>query len=399
MTFPARLKEAGYETFFAGKYLNQYYSKKVPIGYDQFFGLHGNSKYYNYTLNENGKLIKYKDSPDEYLTSVVKNQALEFIKHQTSGKPFFAMVSVPAAHAPFTSEDKYKDYFLNLSVPRTENFNVGAKPFEKHWLMSMEPRDLPETVIEMIDGYYQRRLETLLSVDDLVEEIVIQLNVQNLIDETYIVLTSDNGYHLGQWSMPFDKRLPYDTDIRVPMIVRGPNVPYMSIVNSPVLLLDLAPTILNWAKIPINYVDFDGQPFDHLLLSSYDLSLQWPGDQIKERQMLIEYWGEGNADTYNPECPYKKSQRLSGCSAEAACKCQDSWNNTYSCVRHLAEDVNFVFCTFHDRENYQEAYDLNEDLYQLNNIGYDILPSVQAKYLIMVEDLKTCKGETCRLVK
>lgn len=342
-------------------------------------------------MNENGKLVKYKDTAEDYLTTVVKNRALDFIQQQTSGKPFFAMLSVPAAHSPFTPEEKYQNYFKNVTVPRTENFNVGAMPFKKHWLLTMEPRKLSDDVVDIIDQYYQRRLETLLSVDDMVEEIVLQLNKQNLIDETYIVFTSDNGYHLGQWAQPFDKRLPYETDIRVPLIIRGPKVPFNSVVNSPILLIDLFPTILNWAKVPLDHTDFDGQPFDHILES------QSAEEKTVERQMLIEYWGEGNSDTYNPECSYKKSQRLSGCTIETNCKCQDSWNNTYSCVRHLAEDVNFVFCAFEDRESYQEAYDLNNDCYQLENIGYDILPSLQAKYLINIENLKVCRGESCKL--
>lgn len=390
-SFPARLKEAGYKTFFAGKYLNQYRTNEVPVGYDQWFGLLGNSKYYNFTLNENGNLVKYNDSAEDYLTTIVKNRAIEFIQNQSTGKPFFAMLSVPAAHAPFTPENKYKDFYQNASVPRTVNFNVGAKPFKKHWLMTMKPTELPDSVIETIDRFYQRRLETLLSVDDLVEEIILQLHKQSMMEDTFIVFASDNGYHLGQWAMPFDKRLPYETDIKVPLIVRGPNVPFNKVVSSPVLLIDLAPTILNWAKVPIDYSDYDGKPFDSLLMS-------FENTKIQERQMLIEHWGEGNSETYNNQCPYRKSQRLDGCTLEADCKCQDSWNNTYSCVRHIAEDTNFIFCAFEDRESYQEAYDLNNDFYQLENIGYDILPSIQAKYLLLIDNLKICKGPSCRIV-
>lgn len=72
-TFPAILKDNGYHTFYAGKYLNQYYCTDVPDGYDQFYGLQGNSKYYNYTLNENGALRQYTD---EYLTDVLVNRKL-----------------------------------------------------------------------------------------------------------------------------------------------------------------------------------------------------------------------------------------------------------------------------------------------------------------------------------
>lgn len=389
--FPAKLQAAGYETFYAGKYLNQYYSKEVPKGYSQFFGLHGNSKYYNYTLNENGQLVEYSDSEEDYLTTVLKQKALSFIQNQTHDKPFFAMISTPAPHAPFTPENKYKNIFKNISAPRTKNFNIGAKDFEKHWLMTMEPKTLSEEIVSKIDEFYRSRLETLLSVDDLVEEIVLQLSKQKLIDDTYIVFTSDHGYHLGQWAMAYDKRLPYETDIRVPLIVRGPNVPIKRVVTAPVMLIDLAPTILNWAKVPVDYNETDGQPFDIYFVEN-------PAT-IPERKMLIEYWGEGNAETANPDCPYRKSQRLWGCDKEFSCKCQDSWNNTYACVRHMNEDLNFVFCTFTDREKFQEAYDLDTDFYQMNNIGFDILPSQQAIYQIMIENLKACKGDSCRVVR
>jgi N-acetylglucosamine-6-sulfatase len=358
--------------------LNEYYSEKVPIGYDSFFGLHGNSRYFNYTLNENGKIVKYKDSSDDYLPNVIKKNALDFIQKQSAEKPFFAMLSLPSCHAPFTPEEKYKDFFHNVSAPRTRNFNVGAKPFKKHWLMTMEPRKLPEDVVETIDDTYRKRLQTLLTVDDIVEEVVLQLNKQQLIDDTYIVFTSDHGYHLGQWAMAWDKRLPYETDIRVPLIVRGPSIPIKSVEPSPVMLIDLAPTILNWAKIPVDMKELDGKPFDYLLKNN--------ADKIEERKMLIEYWGEGNVDTWNHECPYNKHQRLSLCSPDMACKCQDSWNNTYACVRHLAEDVNFLFCMFEDHEKYQEGYDLDSDFYQEENVGFDILPSQQAKYQIMVRN-------------
>jgi N-acetylglucosamine-6-sulfatase len=331
-------------------------------------------------LNENGKLVEYSDSPDDYLPNIVKSRALDFIQKQSTGKPFFAMLSLPSCHAPFTPEEKYKNHFSNLSAPRTRNFNVGAEPFKKHWLMTMElpdgTRELPDDVIKTVDEFYRKRLQTLQTVDDIVEEIVLQLNKQKMIDETYIIFTSDHGYHLGQWAMPFDKRLPYETDIRVPLIIRGPNIGIKTVVASPIMLIDLAPTIFNWAKIPIDYDDFDGKPFDQLL-TSYE-------DKIEERQMLVEYWGEGNVETWNNECSYNKHQRLSQCNKEMGCKCQDSWNNTYSCVRHMAEHINFMFCMFQDREHYQEAYDLDSDFYQLDNVGFEILPSQQAQYQIMV---------------
>lgn len=392
-SFPAILNENGYATFYAGKYLNQYYSAEIPKGYDYFYGLHGNSKYYNYSLNANGIIESFGDDPEDYYTNVIRKQAKEFLSKQTKEKPFLAIVSTPSCHAPFTPEEKYRDTLKNFSAPRSKNFNEGAKQGEKHWLMTMKPNILSDATIEKIDEFYHRRLETLLTVDDLVEDLVQQLEYQDLLDDTFIIFTSDNGYHLGNWAMPWDKRLPYETDIKVPLIIRGPNINAKETVTSPVLLIDLAPTILSLANVSFNASNYDGKSFDNII-NSLNVS-----DEFEERQILIEHFGEGNENSHNPECPWRKSQRLYGCTIESECKAEDSWNNTYACIRHFSQSINFLMCKFKDREEYYEAYDLTRDVYQLENIAYDILPSVQARYQIIIEDLMECKGESCKFVK
>lgn len=391
-TFPSILNANGYTTFYSGKYLNQYFTKEVPVGYDEFYGLHGNSKYYNYSLTANGRIETHGDDPvEDYYPNVIRKQAKEFISKQTKDKRFMAMISTPSCHEPFTPEDKYKDTLANLTVPRSKNFNVGAKAFEKHWMMTMKPHKLSDTTIDLVDEIYHRRLETLLTVDDMVSDIVEQLETQGLLDDTYIIFTSDNGFHLGNWAMPYDKRLPYETDTKVPLIIRGPNIPSKKVINFPVLLIDLAPTILKWANVSFNTSDFDGTAFSELIeAETFD---------VIERQMLIEHYGEGNLETWNSDCPWRKSQKLYGCQIESECKAQDSWNNTYSCVRHIASDINFIFCKFEGREEYYEAYDLMNDAYQLDNIAYDILPSIQARYQVIIENLKECKGDDCRVIK
>lgn len=69
---------------------------------------------------------------------------------------------------------------------------------------------------------------------------------------------------MGQFSMPYDKRQPYDTDIRVPFLVTGPGIRSKLVINDPIALIDLAPTFLDWANIS-KPDQIDGQSFANLL--------------------------------------------------------------------------------------------------------------------------------------
>lgn len=316
----------------------------------------------------------------------------KFLALQLPETPFFAMVAPPAPHAPFTPAKRHVTFFSNVTALRTPNFNIESKELDKHWLVRMPPAPLTPDIIETVDTFYRKRWQTLLAVDELIESMVIQLKRLNLYDNTYIVFTSDNGYHLGQFAMPFDKRQPYETDIRVPFIVTGPGINSKHIVEYPISLIDLVPTILDWADIE-KPDDLDGQSFaelvnfesnsvDQVQTTSENSDYESTVDSPKfERQLLIEYWGEGNTDTYNELCPWNRRDRLNvslqwvfsliylfknelfyiknslchkkylqQCTPVAGCHCQDSWNNTYGCVRHIAQDLDKIYCEFLDKE-------------------------------------------------
>ncbi|KAH8245860.1 hypothetical protein KR038_005883, partial [Drosophila bunnanda] len=383
---PAILQQHGYNTFYAGKYMNEYKGEQVPRGWNEFHGLHGNSRYYNYTLRENANNIYYKTT---YLTDLLSNRTADFLRRasQQAGsedrKPFFAMVAPPAAHQPFTPAPRHAGVFSKTKAVRTPSFNQPTE--DKHWLVRSS-RLLRNETIHIIDSYFRMRWETLLAVDEMVVNLVAALNESQSLDDTYIVYTSDNGYHVGQFAQPFDKRQPYETDIRIPLLIRGPGIAPGSHIDTAVSLVDLAPTILAWANV--STPDFmDGESFHELL--STDTDGPFP------RSLLIEYWGEGNRNTYNPECPWSQQDELAQCTLEADCHCQDAWNNTYACIRTIRYRDHRIYCEFRDHENFLEAYDLQEDPYQLNNIAYDLLPIEQALYSLRLKNLTQCSGHSC----
>ena len=418
-TFVTHLKSSGYRTFFGGKYLNQYGKSgaggvaHVPPGWDWWVGLVGNSRYYNYTLSVNGTAEKHGDDPNsDYLTSIIWKRAKDFLNVVLDGgstNPFFMMLSTPSCHAPFTPEPKYSTKFSDISAPRTTNFNV-ANNQSKHWLLRLGKQPLPEDTIEQIDHIFRNRLRTLLTVDDMVSDIMETLETKSQLDNTYIIFTSDNGFHLGQFSLPYDKREPYEFDIKVPFVIRGPSISEGISLPHPMVNVDLAPTILDLANI--NIPDYmDGLSLKPLVLGNHN-SLKplvlgnhksfvhespLINSMFNSRNILIEHQGEGVA---RAGCGYV-NEGLSGCNPLFSCKCSDSYNNTYSCVRevhindHNQVTKNDVFCLFVDDEEFKEYYDINIDKYQMKNLAKFMTPEEMSSHVSLLRKLGTCSGHEC----
>lgn len=390
-TFPALLKAfAGYQTFFAGKYLNQYGHSEaggvehVPPGWSYWVGLEKNSKYYNYTLSVNGKAQNHgSDYSKDYLTDVLANMSLDFLQYKSNYQPFFMMVSVPAPHSPWTAAPQYQDKFNTTKAPRGPNFNIHGK--DKHWLIRQAKTPMTNSSIKFLDDAFRKRWTTLLSVDDLVEKIVKQLDIRGELDNTYVFFTSDNGYHTGQFSLPLDKRQLYDFDIRVPLMVRGPHIKPNQ--TSPMLVanVDLGPTMLDIAGYNVNETQMDGMSFRPIMEGSVNTS-SWRTD------ILVEYEGEGSNVT-DPACPLL-GPGVSECFPD--CVCEDSYNNTYACVRTVASSANLQYCEFDDNEVFVEVYNMTADPFQLTNVVKSIEQEVLEKMNRRLMILQSCSGQSCR---
>ena len=123
-TLATTLEKVGYRNFFAGKYLNQYKGANVPPGWHEFYGLHGNSRYYNYTLRENSHNVSYSNT---YLTDLLGTKLIKFLNSPNITMPFFALVAPPAPHAPYTPAERHRNAYSGVKALRTPNFNKISK--------------------------------------------------------------------------------------------------------------------------------------------------------------------------------------------------------------------------------------------------------------------------------
>jgi N-acetylglucosamine-6-sulfatase len=240
-----RLDAAGYRTGLFGKYFNGLKNKtRVPPGWDRWFATWGG--YFRYDANDQGTIKHFGGDARDYRTDVLRRKTKDFIGASVSaGKPFFAYVAPRAPHGPATPAPRDRHEYDNLKAPRPPSFNelnVSDKP---PWIRQL-PR-LNDSKKAKIDNLAEKRAESLQAVDDLVAEVVGKLRDKGVMDNSYVFFTSDNGWHRGEHRIPSKKARPYEEDVRMPLLVRGPGVAAGHQAKKLALNTDYLPTFIDLA--------------------------------------------------------------------------------------------------------------------------------------------------------
>ena len=243
---PVWLDDAGYATGYVGKYLNNYDGSYVPPDWDDWKGRVVGLPYEGEDQVE-GFGMDGKNAAGKSHTQVFSEEAGSFVRRRAGATPFFLFVSPYAPHDPGVHADRYDQRFSNARLPRPPSFNERDVSDKPAWIRD-DPR-LTAGEIAKAERLYRNRLRSMMDVDRMVGRLVGALKDTGELDNTYVVFASDNGYHAGQHRLLVPpKRLAYEEDIRVPLIVRGPGVPRGVTRSGMVLNNDLAPTIARWTS-------------------------------------------------------------------------------------------------------------------------------------------------------
>ncbi|PNW84226.1 hypothetical protein CHLRE_04g226050v5 [Chlamydomonas reinhardtii] len=186
-----------------------------------------------------------------------------------SGNPFFLKLAVSAPHdGPVDGlpriADRYLSAFPGLKVPRGPNY---GKPIDDRFGMSKQ-RPLWWDSADS-DIRYRARAQSMLAIDEHLDKLVTKLECLGILNNTYIIYTSDNGFKLGQHNIPQEKWTYYEEDVALPFFIRGPGVPRGAYANTvQAAMVDVTATILNLAGAapPANADPVDGAPLPFDLL-------------------------------------------------------------------------------------------------------------------------------------
>ncbi len=254
-TVATTLQAASYRTVLLGKYLNGYPTPNnetyVPAGWDEWYSPIADNAYggYNYTLNENGVTVPYS-GPNQYITDMLAVKATSFItRTAATQQPFFMLLATYAPHGPATPAVRHAQLFPSAAAPRSPAFNESDVSDKPALIQALAP--LTASDIAALDTLYRKRLQSLQAIDEAIAALVQTLAQTGQLANTYIIFTSDNGFHLGQHRLKAGKYTPYEEDIRVPFIIRGPNVAAGVTRSDLALNIDLAPTFAELAGVTI----------------------------------------------------------------------------------------------------------------------------------------------------
>lgn len=362
------LQDAGYRTAMVGKYLNRYVPERdgVPPGWNEWY-VGGNAHpSYNYTLNENGQVVTYGDRPEDYLNDVLTEKAVQVIRNASAAaEPFFLYVLPYTPHSPSVAAPRHEGMFAEAQLPRTPAFDEADVSDKPAFIRMIPPLD--EEDIGRLEREYRRRLASLQGVDDMVARIVEELEAARVLENTYVIYSSDNGFHLGEHRLPAGKDFAYEEDIRVPAVVRGPGVPAGARIDAMVLNNDFAPTFAEIAGIePPEFVD--GRSFLPLF---DDTEQPWRESFLIERRQL-------------------ESQYIDLAERLGMPKDQLDRSAEFDAIR----TTGWTYIEYGTGE--RELYDLARDPHQLDNVVETADPALVEALARRLAELRTCSGADCR---
>lgn len=271
-TLPGSLQKAGYDTMMVGKYLNGYTKHEVhhePPGWTVW---RPTVDFATYNFEHPQLLVdgEIKDY-DTYSTTLLSDQSNALIEDHADGpdgaRPWYLWVNYVAPHHGSPEEDddpegisttvpakQDRDSFKDLDLDTTPEM-FEKDPSDKALVRSARQKS-PKERRAALREVRQQRVESLQAVDRAIARTVETLEETGQLDDTYVVVTSDNGYAVGEHHLN-GKLWHYRDTIGIPMYIRGPGLPAGTTTQAPVTNADWAPTFAALADTTLDR-DADG---------------------------------------------------------------------------------------------------------------------------------------------
>jgi arylsulfatase A-like enzyme len=274
-TYPKLMREAGYQTALFGKWHLGTGPEHCPTGFDDWAVLPGQGLYHDPEFIFKGPDGGERRKVDGYVTDLITDMSLDWLKNRDETKPFCLMIHHKAPHRSWEPDDRHARLYEDEEIPEPDNLYddyenraLAARAAAMRVGENMDKTDLKEDIPADLKGHGLRKwayqlyikdyLRVIASIDDNVGRVLDMLDDEGLADDTIVIYTSDQGFFLGDHGW-YDKRFMYEESLRMPFIMRYPReIPASSANEDIVTNVDFAPTFLDYAGIDIPAA-FQGQ--------------------------------------------------------------------------------------------------------------------------------------------
>jgi arylsulfatase A-like enzyme len=351
-SLPLWLQKAGYCTGMTGKYLNGYNLKRRrPAGWDYW------EPFLSHIDDETGYAIEGRDgkarTPHRFITdevaAITRAQLRDCL---ATGKPTFVALWPFAPHFGSDPAPKYADATVppwTNTDPSYEEQDISDKP---QWLQTWHPK-VPFGIDRAFVDSHDKRMRTLLSADDALKSVIEFLRNKDELDNTIIIVTSDNGWFLGEHRISERKRMAYEAG-QVALWIAGPGFPKHETRNAFVTNLDVPATIVaaTGAK-PLRTID--------------GRSVQ---DILKDHGLAHDRF----LPLFVPTEPGDETHQPPGQGVRTA---------------------HYKYLKYDDGS--EELYDLRTDPHELTNLAADPAHAdLKRQMIALAKRAKECKGDACR---
>ncbi len=252
VTLPECFRNAGYETFFTGKWHNDDIAllRSFDTGWNIFQG--GMCEHTSVPVRDLDEIRHGRPSRvgPGFSTEIFCDSAGQFIRTRERERPFFACVALTSPHDPRTPPPSFRSRYATGQLPLPANFQP-QHPFDNGELgvrdELLQPHPLvPAQMQETLADYYG-----MISHQDAhLGRVFVALAETGQMDNTIIVYLSDHGLALGSHGL-LGKQNLYEHSVRVPLIVAGPGVPSGLRQDGQVYAFDIYATLCDLAGVTV----------------------------------------------------------------------------------------------------------------------------------------------------
>lgn len=191
--------------------------------------------------------------------------AIEWMEERDSSRPYFLFVNIFEAHAPYQVVPvQARRAFAPTGVSLRRLETVGTLGFLAQWQGDLFPHKFDQLLADLLDG-------AIASADSYLSQLIDAAG-----DDVVLIVLSDHGDLIGEHNLHGHGRVLWEPLIRIPLVLAGPGISSGGVVEEPVSIIDVMPTVLGMAGLPVP------------TLPGADLRVVMAGDRESERILYAQ---------------------------------------------------------------------------------------------------------------